>query len=152
MCSHGVPVEALKLRLYGPCRDIHLATNLTERNILAITKWYNESPHFKYKNSSDWGSWEKGICRKQWMAFCEQLCQARPEFRCADGSTNYSHVSPEDMEIKAMERQLFWDWLDRSVHIADMKGTVSAAHQDSSCVILEICNSKYLPGPGQVST
>ena len=79
MCSHGVS-EALKLRLHGPCRNIHSATNLTERNILAITKWYHESPHFKYKYSSGWGSWEKGSCRKQWMAFCEQLCQARPEF------------------------------------------------------------------------
>jgi hypothetical protein len=46
-------LEALKLRLYGPCRNIRMATNLTEENLLAINKWYHESPHFRYKNSSD---------------------------------------------------------------------------------------------------
>ena len=106
-------LEARRLSRYGPCRDLAQATELREETLLAIDAWYR-SHRQKYGNPTDHQCMTKG--RKQWMAYCEQLCQERPEFRCTDGiSTSYSFISPETNSARAEKRELFWDWLARSV-------------------------------------
>ena len=102
----SVSLQARQLSLYGPfCRDLDTATELNQERFLAFNSWYHASCHWTYKNSTSWTCWKKG--RKQWMAYCEWLCEMHPEFRCTDGSTSYSFVSPASMDSRAFKRHEF---------------------------------------------
>ena len=125
-------LEARRLTRYGPCRDLAQATELREETLLAIDAWYRKYRQ-EYANPTDPQTMAKG--RKQWMAYCEQLCQERPEFRCADGiSTSYSFISPETMSARAEKRELFWDWLAKS------------AKEGTNRVLNESRDKRYSPG------
>ena len=102
-------LEAHRLRLYGPCRDLAAATELTGGTLAEIAAWYPKSHHYSYANETDGETFKKGM--KQWVCFCQHLCKEEPAFACADGSTSYSLISPDSMDRKSEKSARFWEWL-----------------------------------------
>ena len=102
-------LQAHRLRLYGPCRNLTAATELKAGTLSAIALWYPKSACYSYANPTDGDTFSKGL--RQWIFFCQHLCREEPAFACADGSTSYSLISPDSMDKKAEKRARFWEWL-----------------------------------------
>ena len=105
-------LEAHRLRLYGPCRDLAAPTELKAGTLAAIAAWYLKSYFYIHANETDRQNFKKGM--KQWVYFCQHLCKEEPAFACAEGSTSYSLISPNSMDRKSEQRARFWEWLGRT--------------------------------------
>ena len=102
-------MEAHRLRLYGPCRDLTAATELKAGTLAAIAAWYLSHTTTGMPNQTDGDTFKKGM--KQWVCFCQHLCKEDPAFACADGSTRHNLISSESIDSKSEKRARFCVWL-----------------------------------------
>ena len=90
-------------------RDLAAATELKAGTLAATAAWYPRSHHYRYANETDGQTFKKGMMQRGFI--CQQLCQGKPAYACADGSTSYSLIRPKSMDKKSEKRARFSEWL-----------------------------------------